>query len=371
MDPHADQIIRTKSLVDRTKELVKAKLEGGQGGLSDVLLSERELAKSCGVSRTTVRQALRRLIAEGYLVSLPRRGYQVTSGEPPRTAGGLVAFVHGTPKMPWTWTGYQMRILEEFQRAAAGAGLDPLVVALEHSTPEEVGRRLAARGVSGAVVDADDPAVALAVRSAGLPAVLIDMADPAIDSVTMDNVGGAHVATEALIARAHRRIAFVGYEVSAGSGSLHLRERLAGYLAALAGAGLAAPEEWRIVARPGDAPGRMLMELFGREGGPTAAAVLWPEVLPDVGAALAAAPARPDLVVWWGGAPRSREDWAERCPQLPIPDGMSWDVGEMVRKALSRLERLRAAGAGDGRPSRTLVAVDLVPGEAPRRRREA
>jgi hypothetical protein len=243
------------------------------------------------------------------------------------------------------------------------------VVALEHSTPEEVGRRLAARGVCGAVVDANEPETALAVRSAGMPTVMIDLADPAIDSVTMDNVGGAWRATEALIARGHRRIAFVGYEVRPNSGSLHLRERLAGYLMALAGKGLAAPEEWRIVARPDEAPGRRLLELCGCQDGPTAAVVLWPEVLPNVAAALAAAPARPDLVVWWGGMPRAREDWAERYPQLAVPDGMNWDVGEMVRKALSRLDCLRGAAGGDGRPARTLVAVDLVPGEASRGRR--
>ena len=56
---------------------------------------------------------------------------------------------------------------------------------------------------------------------------------------TQGNFGGAMQAAEYLVSRGHRRIAFVGYEIGAGSGSLHLRERLAGYLAALAGAGLA------------------------------------------------------------------------------------------------------------------------------------
>ncbi|WP_021592357.1 FadR/GntR family transcriptional regulator [Actinomadura welshii] len=48
---------------------LRSQIHGGQLGPGDRLPNERELAASLGVGRITVREAIRQLVAEGYLVS--------------------------------------------------------------------------------------------------------------------------------------------------------------------------------------------------------------------------------------------------------------------------------------------------------------
>ncbi len=50
-------------------------------------LVERDLAAELGISRTPVREALVRLVAEGLIVRRPRRGYQVAAMETEQVAG--------------------------------------------------------------------------------------------------------------------------------------------------------------------------------------------------------------------------------------------------------------------------------------------
>jgi DNA-binding LacI/PurR family transcriptional regulator len=330
--------------------------------MSDMLRSERELARRHRVGRITVRRALKRLVSEGYLVSRPRQGYALAAGAGRATAGGLIAYVHGTSRAPWSWSEYQMHLQHEFQRLAGEAGRDLLVVALESAAPEELGRRLAERAVQGAIVDSDAPAVTGAVRAAGVPVVQVDAAAPESDAVTQDNFGGAYRATMYLIERGHRRIAFLGYNHYQDAHFLHVRERLGGYLAALGCSNLPAPEAWRLVSPPVESPGRALVELARKEDGPTAAAVLWPELLPEVGRALAESGAKLELAVWWGGAPGARERWRAEFPGLALPAGVAWSPAELARTALARLGELMSGGGLP--PGRMLVPAEFVPGEA-------
>jgi DNA-binding FadR family transcriptional regulator len=50
-------------------EMLRSQIHGGQLGPGDRLPNERDLATSLGVGRITVREAIRLLVAEGYLVS--------------------------------------------------------------------------------------------------------------------------------------------------------------------------------------------------------------------------------------------------------------------------------------------------------------
>jgi DNA-binding LacI/PurR family transcriptional regulator len=360
MSPGADQIVRPLSLADRTFEMIRSRLQSGTTQLSDVLLSERELVKTCKVSRTTVRRALKKLIQEGYLVSHPRQGYRVreTAGESVR--GGLLSFLHGTRMLPWAWTPFQMSLLQETQRAAGDSGQDLIVMNMNETDPAEAARRLLDRGVAGAIVDSDDPGVAVTLNDAGIPVVMVDSSDPRIESVTQDNFGGAFQATMRLVERGHRRIAFAGLDQLADPFNQHIRERMGGYLAALDASGLPARKEWRLLLRQADEAGKRLLALTGAASGPTAAVVFWPEILADVGAAMAESGSALDLVVWWGGAPGASQEWASRFPGLELPDGMAWSVAEMARKALSRLSQI-CQGTTEP-PARTLVPVRLVPG---------
>jgi LacI family transcriptional regulator len=77
----------------------------------------------------------------------------------------------------------------------------------------------------------------LAELSSGTPVVFLDRPPRGVDAdtVLLDNVGGARMAVEHLLAHGHRRIAFVGD----GPALFTAAERLEGYRAALRDAGVA------------------------------------------------------------------------------------------------------------------------------------
>lgn len=80
-----------------------------------------------------------------------------------------------------------------------------------------------------------------AVREAGVPVVTVDrtLDDWQTDAVLVDNRGGSRTATEALLQRGHRRIAYIGGDLSL----LTARERDQGYREALALAGVPVDEQ--------------------------------------------------------------------------------------------------------------------------------
>ena len=85
------------------------------------------------------------------------------------------------------------------------------------------------------------------VREAGIPVVLVDRTvdDFPTDAVLVDNVNGSYAATEALLARGHRRIAYIG-----GDRELtNARERDEGYRRALADYHISCEE---VIIRYGD-----------------------------------------------------------------------------------------------------------------------
>ncbi|MDU0368061.1 LacI family DNA-binding transcriptional regulator [Microbacterium sp. KSW4-17] len=92
------------------------------------------------------------------------------------------------------------------------------------------GHRLAGLIVAPVEVEAET----LAGLGARFPVVTVDRAREGIDAVVIDDVGAAVEATTALIARGHRRVAFMREDVSYPTVS----DRLAGYRSALEAAGL-------------------------------------------------------------------------------------------------------------------------------------
>jgi DNA-binding LacI/PurR family transcriptional regulator len=77
-----------------------------------------------------------------------------------------------------------------------------------------------------------------ALNRDGLAVVLIDVAHPALTHVVIDDVRGGGLATEHLLAKGHRRIAFVGDAPSDGFGFNSSERRREGYRNALARAGV-------------------------------------------------------------------------------------------------------------------------------------
>ncbi|GAA4721526.1 LacI family DNA-binding transcriptional regulator [Isoptericola chiayiensis] len=103
----------------------------------------------------------------------------------------------------------------------------------------------------------------------GTPVVALDR--PArgleVDTVVLDNVGGARSAVAALTAAGHRDIAFLGTPAEL----VTLRDRLEGYRAGLAAAGLETPSAWERLGDHGDAGlVDVVRELVDRPDPPTA-----------------------------------------------------------------------------------------------------
>ncbi len=106
-------------------------------------------------------------------------------------------------------------------------------------------------------------------RRAGTALVFVDRPAAYLDadSVVSDNVGGARVATEHLLARGHRRIGFLGDLLSITTAA----ERLRGYREALERAGLAVdPALVRTDLRDPDAAAAAVRRLLATSDRPTA-----------------------------------------------------------------------------------------------------
>jgi hypothetical protein len=345
----------------RILERIRTELEGGSLGVSDVLRSERQLAAEYGVSRRTVRRALKQLVEDGWLVARPRGGYEVTSAPAPANGGGPVAFVHGTPGLPWEWTEFNMALWNGFQTVGNQLAQNMLVISIADRKPEELVRSLQAQGVAGAIVDSDYLAITDAILDGGIPAVHVDHRHERTASVMQDNFGGAFAATQHLIEKGSKRIAFLGCEFPNNPNHLHLEERLGGYLSALKRSSLEMRGEWQILGRPVQGAVDRLVDLAAGEGGPAAAVVLWPELLPELGAARSAGKLELPIVVWWGCIPARREKWRADFPQLSVPDGINWSSEDLARMAFARLEVMRKSS--ELNQGRSLVPARLVPGE--------
>ena len=102
----------------------------------------------------------------------------------------------------------------------------------------ELAEAFAARGVDGLVIVpcAGDQSYLLRDQQSGIALVFVDRPPHFLraDAVTSDNRGGARSAVEHLLAAGHTRIAFLGDRPSVFTAA----ERQAGYLEALAGAGV-------------------------------------------------------------------------------------------------------------------------------------
>jgi len=96
-----------------------------------------------------------------------------------------------------------------------------------------------------------DAALVTAIQRSGLPTVLIDAHDPRFSRVVIDDVAGAGLAVEHLLALGHRRIAFLGDLPQAAFNYPASKLRHRGVRRALRAAGLTLPDVYTIIGEPG------------------------------------------------------------------------------------------------------------------------
>lgn len=78
---------KRSSLVDQVVDQILELIQSDQLEVGKKLLSERELMQICGAGRSTVREALRLLQAQGYVELRPNAGAYLSSKQPDQSAG--------------------------------------------------------------------------------------------------------------------------------------------------------------------------------------------------------------------------------------------------------------------------------------------
>lgn len=199
----------------------------------------KDVAERAGVSRS----AVSRTFTEGASVSAKTRakveaaaqelGYSPNALASSLTTGrtkliGLVSNNFHNPLF--------LEVFDLFTRGLQERGLRPLLVNLSHETdPANSVRMLRQYSVDGVIVASStlQPSFAEAFRDAGVPVVHSFgryTTSPHVHVVGIDNIACGRMAAQALIARGHRRVAFMG----GPEGATSTQDRARGFLDALA-----------------------------------------------------------------------------------------------------------------------------------------
>jgi DNA-binding LacI/PurR family transcriptional regulator len=241
----------------------------------------RDVARHAGVSVATVsrvindsplvveptRTRVRAAVAElGYRLNATARNLSMGRAQ----AIGVVVPFFTTPSVIERLRGVVARLGRGGRR-----DYDLLLFDVEAPEQREVAMRDLARRdrvaglliVSLGVTDAEVEAL----ERDALPAVLVDATHPRLPRVVIDNVHGGELAGAHLLAKGHRRIAFVGDHPTNPYGFTSSEDRRRGFNLALARAGLGSdPRLQRFGAHERDAAGALTLELLRLSDPPTA-----------------------------------------------------------------------------------------------------
>lgn len=212
-----------------------------------------DVARAAGVSTATVSRALRELpnVAESTrakVVEAARRLNFTANPHAARLASGTTRTVGLMAPLLTSW--YTSEIVAGVEEVLTVAGYDLLISTTASNDRERLFRgdsRLRQRADGLLLVDvfcSDDGAARLA--AAGLPVVVLGERLDAVHSVSVDNVAGAAMAADHLVALGHRRIAMVDGPSHIDTAHNVPTDRRAGFLGALQTHGIEVPDHLRV-----------------------------------------------------------------------------------------------------------------------------
>jgi len=323
------------SLAARVAEHIRGEFLDVEGRPVKFLPSERELAGRLGCARTTVRGALGLLAEEGLVRAEQGRGYRVLPRVLGVRAGTSVAVV-----MPESWlaeggTSHRSGAALAMQRALLDGGYRALFMSVDWNSPQRAARQVSEVDCWGAVLVGGQLDAYRAIARTGLTCIAIDFPDHTlpIDTIMQDNFGGGRLAAEHLLAKGHKRIAWLGPVAE----SDHSLERFAGARTALTARGLDfAKKDIYTDARDEE----RVRKVLSRSDRPRAILTMW------VGQTLAAGKVARELglelgkdldLVGWSTEANYHSTIERGFGPGKAPPVVVWSTDEMAQIALARL----------------------------------
>ncbi|MCX7806673.1 MAG: GntR family transcriptional regulator [Planctomycetota bacterium] len=316
---------------------------------------ERELSKSLGVARLTLRRALKRLRSENLIEVRPGRGYIVVPGAADTRrqpeAREVIFFFTDSRERP-ELDPIDLGILSGASVEASARGLELYATCQEPAVFRRVVAERKGKTLRGILLDWARRDIAGFLLDSGVPFVVVedDIEGLPVTAVIQDNAGGTLAILEQMAALGHRRIGLVVNNQP----SVHPAQRSAAY------------REFMLRSGFGVDPGLIAREESGEEGGRRAAAKLLdlppdrrptalyvasrgmlPGVVAEMRARGLACPRDISLAAW--GEP----DAGRQAGGISDVTFVAWDRRELGRMAMLALEdRIRA-----GRPERMVFRI--------------
>ncbi|MFC3804314.1 GntR family transcriptional regulator [Cohnella sp. GCM10012308] len=233
------------------RDMLREKINLGELKPGDQIPTESELVLQHGVSRITIKSALKMLVEDGLIYRIAGKGTFVSD---PDSSEPLPIDLNAPYKKvgflsPLANDEFSMKLLLGVQEACKEQNLILIVRSASTQFEEQEGIRfLRAAGVDGLLIfPVDGEAYSEAVlnlKTEGFPFVLIDRYLPGIktNAVYSDNFAGGSMGTEFLVQKGHRQIGIISGTKSKTSSS---EDRFSGYLDMAKKAGLKIePAHW-------------------------------------------------------------------------------------------------------------------------------
>ena len=239
------------SLTQAVAADIAASIKTGNAQTGDLIPSERNLANMYNVSRITVRNALKKLVEDQYIVSIPGVGYKVVKKKVKATLDDPVGIIYNDLSM-MMGTSQSVSCIES-SLASSDRSLLIAASGLEAQKENECIRRFRKAGAGALVVTpAQNGELSSELEkwiSERRPAVLeghpgkwllSDSVSTKCDQIDVDNRDGMYQILTYLVSLGHTRIGFLC------GGAFEYSERYKAYTEFLTSRNLEAKPEWQI-----------------------------------------------------------------------------------------------------------------------------
>ena len=362
----ADKKIRAGRKAEALAEKLQNQLKAGEIRVGGFTPSERELSRTWGVSKMTVRRAMKLLEKKSLIEAEPGQGYRVLGRALDPAKGLPIAFVV-SPLESHLFSSRRAGqiMLPIFQRCAALRGFAFLVLGIGEGGYREVAEQLESGRTSGVILDSCDQQLIDIVTRAGLPTVVVETWQPGteVDSVVQDGFGGGLLAAEHLVSRGHKRFGWLGFDVR--SRNPLVVDRYAGAVAGLAREGMKFAREAATTGCIEDMR-KAAMKLLSGTNRPTAIFALWQSAsagLISTARDLGLKVGKDFDMVGWANEEDYERDVGRLFDAGNVPAAITWKMSSMAETALERLELRRTRP--DMPPIQLRIPTRLYKGTTP------